>query len=165
VTHDQAEAMALSDRIAVLDRGRLLQYDAPRVIYARPASRTVADFMGLINLLPARVAAAEAGEGTIVAGPVRLRLPLRTGIRVGAGVALGIRPESVRLSADQAGAISATVEEQLYLGNFSEYRVALDDGTKLRVQAPAQVDFPVGSRIGVTIDSESCSLFPSDDRE
>src|SRR5437867_2535446 len=55
VTHDQSEAMALSDRIAVMHQGEIMQLGAPRVVYTRPANRTVADFMGLVNLIPAKV--------------------------------------------------------------------------------------------------------------
>src|SRR5262247_2232372 len=62
VTHDQAEALALSDKIAVIHGGRLMQFGTPREVYGRPASRVVADFMGLVNLLPATVIAADDGR-------------------------------------------------------------------------------------------------------
>jgi iron(III) transport system ATP-binding protein len=66
VTHDQSEAMALSDRVAVMHQGELMQLGAPREVYTRPANRTVADFMGLVNLVPARVLRA-AGDDSVVA--------------------------------------------------------------------------------------------------
>ena len=68
VTHDQSEALALSDRIAVMHQGRLQQYGRPRDVYARPANRTVADFMGLVNLVPARVVRAAGDESVVAVG-------------------------------------------------------------------------------------------------
>ncbi len=166
VTHDQAEALALSDQIAVMHRGRLMQFGTPREVYARPANRTVADFMGLINLLPARVEAAAAGAAMIAAGPLRLRLAVPPGIATGARVMLGVRPEAVALgAAGGVDAIAGRVEEQVYLGNLSEYRIALADGTRLRVQAPAEADFPVGAAVALAIDAASCNLFTDEDAE
>ncbi len=69
VTHDQAEALALSDKIAVIHSGRLVQFGTPREVYGRPANRVVADFMGLVNLLPATVVAAENGHARLNIGP------------------------------------------------------------------------------------------------
>src|SRR5690242_9186981 len=126
VTHDQAEALALSDQIAVMHQGRLQQFGTPREVYARPANRVVADFMGLVNLLPGKI----SGTDTVVAGPLTLRLPLPSELRVGDAVDLAIRPESIRLGTE---GVPARVEEQSYLGNLSEYHVALIDGTRLRV--------------------------------
>src|SRR5204863_5515952 len=67
VTHDQAEALALSDMIAVMHGGRLQQYGTPLEVYARPANRVVADFMGLVNLLPGKVMTAQDGRGAVEA--------------------------------------------------------------------------------------------------
>ncbi len=84
VTHDQAEALALSDQIAVMHGGMLQQFGTPQEVYARPANRIVADFMGLVNLLPGRIEAAANGEAR-VATPgglsVTLALPERHGAR------------------------------------------------------------------------------------
>ncbi len=161
VTHDQAEAMALSDEIAVMDRGRLLQFGTPREIYMKPANRAVADFMGVINLLPAR-----AADGRVEAGPICLRLALPPGLASGAPVELAVRPEGVRLlraGTGGSGAVSAQIEEQVFLGNLSEYRVALAGGARLRVQAPALDDFAVGSTADIVIDPAQCSVFPAED--
>src|SRR6185295_10361821 len=119
VTHDQAEAMALSDRIAVLQGGVLLQTGSPREVYARPASREVADFMGLVNLLPARVVRVDSGEGLIsVAGsePVPMALggtpPARSAVQV------VIRPESLRLAV--GGADSGDAPAGILRGKVSD---------------------------------------------
>ncbi len=104
VTHDQAEAMALSDRIAVLQGGSLLQEGPPRDVYARPASRDVADFMGLVNLLPGRVVRAAPGDSLVsVAGGEPVPVSLAARVEAGAEVQVAIRPESLRLVPDGAG--------------------------------------------------------------
>jgi iron(III) transport system ATP-binding protein len=155
VTHDQAEALALSDQIAVMHGGRLQQFGTPREVYAKPANRMVADFMGLVNLLPGKVAAAD----TVVAGPLTLSFALPPDLRVGDSVEVAIRPESIVLGRD---GVPARIEEQSYLGNLSEYHVALADGTKLRVQTPALADFPIGSTMGLIVDASQCNVFRPD---
>src|SRR5262249_47930834 len=97
VTPDQAEARALSDRIAVMHAGELLQYGAPREVYARPATRTVADFMGLVNLLPGRIVGTEGGDAVVaLAGGRRLRVA-GAAAREGEAVQVAVRPENVAL--------------------------------------------------------------------
>jgi iron(III) transport system ATP-binding protein len=159
VTHDQSEALALSDQIAVMHRGRLQQFGTPREVYSRPANRVVADFMGLVNLLPAKVVDAD----TVAAGPLQLRLALPRDARPGDSIDLAIRPESIRLLPGGGGGIVARVEEQSYLGNISEYHVALSDGTRLRVQMPALADFQVGSTVAVEVDAAQCNVFRADE--
>lgn len=166
VTHDQAEALALSDRIAVMHEGALAQYGPPREVYSRPANRTVADFMGLVNLVPGRVLRA-AGEASLVAvaGDCRLRLALPDGTRDGQAVEVVVRPEALQLSAalpaDPAEAAPAKVAEVTFLGNLTDVHVSLDDGTRLRVQAPPLESFEVGQRVHVRFDSARCSVFHS----
>jgi iron(III) transport system ATP-binding protein len=161
VTHDQSEALALSDQIAVIHRGRLQQFGTPREVYSRPANRVVADFMGLVNLLPAKVVDAD----TVAAGPLKLRLALPRDVRVGDSIDLAIRPESIHLASAAANGVPARVEEQSYLGNLSEYHVALADGTRLRVQMPALTDFPAGSTVALSVDASQCNVFRADETE
>jgi len=161
VTHDQAEAMALSDRIAVLHAGELLQYGPPRDVYARPASRTVADFMGLVNLLSGRVARPGAEGVVSVAGrPIRVSLP--DGLREGQGVEVAIRPENVGVSPEadgDAGVLPATVAELTFLGSVTDCHLALEDGTRLRAQGVALDAFRVGQRVHVRLDPAHCTVF------
>src|SRR5262249_41618588 len=99
VTHDQAEAMALSDRVAVLQGGALLQVGPPREVYARPASREAADFMGLVNLIPGRVVCAAAADSLVsIAGSDPVRVSTPSGLETGMIVQVAIRPESLRLA-------------------------------------------------------------------
>ena len=163
VTHDQSEALALSDHIAVMHEGRLQQYGTPREVYCEPANRVVADFMGLVNLIPARLIDVTGASGVFEGGPVRITMPLPAGLRVGDRVELAIRPETVRLSAAAdavPGTFPARVEEQTYLGNLNEYVLSAGE-MQLRVQADAQAYFPVGSDVFALVDARQCRAFAS----
>jgi iron(III) transport system ATP-binding protein len=165
VTHDQAEALALSDRIAVIHGGRLQQLGTPQEVYARPASRVVADFMGLINLLPATLIAREAGQARLQTAAGWTMLADVPGAAVtGQRVEIAVRPESIRLQAHTGadpdhGQQPATVRESTYLGNIMEYHVALEDGAVLRVQTHPGQQFAIGDKVAVRIDSSRCSVF------
>jgi multiple sugar transport system ATP-binding protein len=112
VTHDQAEALSMADRVAVMIGGRLLQLATPQAIYDDPAHIEVARFVGQprINLLPARVDGA-----TVAFGDARLALE-EAGL-AGSEVTLGIRPEFVRLAGDRPGALSGRIERMEFLGS------------------------------------------------
>jgi iron(III) transport system ATP-binding protein len=155
VTHDQAEALALSDHVAVIHGGRLQQYGTPQDVYARPANRVVADFMGLVNLLSATA----TGPNTIeAAGGLTLQIALPDRIRTGDKVEVSIRPENIRLNVAGNGE-PATIGERTFLGNITEYYANLDSGPTLRVQThPGQV-FAVGDKVAVEIDATQCSVF------
>ena len=139
VTHDQGEALTMSDRIAVMRSGRIEQIGTPNDIYERPATRFVASFIGAINILPARVESIEAGGlGRLAtsAGPATARLP--SGLASGASVTMTVRPERLRLAANAAPEGStvwpAAVESVTYLGARRELRVRLADGTVATVE-------------------------------
>ena len=167
VTHDQSEAMALSDRIAVMHQGEVLQFGAPRDVYTRPANKTVADFMGLVNLIPGRVIRA-AGEDSLVAigdgHPVSLALP--RGLGEGQTVHVAIRPESLHVTALAAGsaaeirdAVPGKVVELTFLGNLTDCYVTLDGGTRVRIQVDPGRALEVGQRVGVCFDTHATSVF------
>ncbi|MGZ3292589.1 MAG: ABC transporter ATP-binding protein [Xanthobacteraceae bacterium] len=100
VTHDQAEALALSDHVAVMSGGRLQQYGTPFEVYAHPANRMVADFMGLVNLVPGKVRALANGGGTVELSPdLTLDVAALDGLKPGESVDVAIRPENIRLTA------------------------------------------------------------------
>jgi iron(III) transport system ATP-binding protein len=160
VTHDQGEALALSDQVAVIHAGRLQQYGTPQDVYARPSNRLVADFMGLVNLLAGKVADIEGRLCRIEAGGLKLDIPLPPGIRKGDSVEVAIRPENIRLIGGDDGAGGrAKISDRTFLGNISEYIASLDSGMTLRVQThPAQV-FAVGEAVAVEIDAMQCTVF------
>ena len=163
VTHDQAEAMVMSDRIVVMFDGRIHQVGGARDIYDRPATRQVASFIGLSNFVSGRVA---GRDGT------RWRLETSFGtIACGAGFDVAtdaratamVRPEAIDLSlAPVAGAFPGTVTERFFLGNLVDYRVAMADGTVLQVQQPATAAFEPGAQIHVALPAERAWLVRDD---
>ena len=137
VTHDQTEALALSHRIAVMDRGRVEQVDEPSRIYGFPRTRFVADFIGHCNLFSGPVTANEGGVVTLdVAGlgPVRARADTTTA--PGREATIALRPEKTRLAPAGAAAsednhFTGTVHDFLYMGDVTVYRVATAAGARV----------------------------------
>ncbi|MBI3709643.1 MAG: ABC transporter ATP-binding protein [Proteobacteria bacterium] len=136
VTHDQGEALVMSDRIAVMNAGRIEQIASPRDIYERPASRFVAEFIGMMNFLDATaVGDPDAGGRARLSfvGGGEIVVPVPPGTRSGAGLAVTIRPERARLdrttnTAAGAIAIAGRVARVVYLGNAIEVRLELAGG-------------------------------------
>ncbi len=146
VTHDQEEALTMSDRIGVMQAGRILQTGSPREIYQRPVDRFVADFIGETNFL----------AGTLADGVVTLpsggRVPVPG--RGGAGpVTLAVRPEQVRLTdPGAAGALEATITGTVYFGTDLHCHLALGDGAPIiarRQSGGDDADLAAGRRVGV----------------
>jgi iron(III) transport system ATP-binding protein len=123
VTHDQAEAMSLSDRIVVMNRGRVEQFDTPDTIYRRPRTRFVADFIGRANFLPGEVVARDGERADVrILGRVA-RIAAAQGVQPGASATVVLRPESIRLD---EGDLSATVRSSTFLGPTVEYEIEAD---------------------------------------
>lgn len=118
VTHDQTEALVMSDRIAIMDRGRIVQLGTPREIYRRPASVFVSDFIGQTNLLRGTLAAVEGGIARLdLAGGAVASAEAGGPLAVGAPATLSVRPEAIRVLRDAAAAgLAATVRDIVYLG-------------------------------------------------
>lgn len=145
VTHDQEEALAVADRVAVMRAGRIEQIGTPEELYSRPASAFVADFVGLSNRVPAVV----QGEVATVLGTT---LPLVSAdAPAGSGVAL-VRPEDVLIApGDDPGATGAAVVSTSFLGSLRRTRVRLDDGLELVVQHAAGEHVEAGERVAVRL--------------
>jgi iron(III) transport system ATP-binding protein len=126
VTHDQKEALAIADRIAVMRAGRLVQLGTPWQVYRRPESREVATFLGETNLLEASVTAVSGEELRVRAGELELVAEAWTGLEAGSSVLLSIRPECLRVSSERPGphAFAAKLESTSYLGELCELRLA-----------------------------------------
>jgi len=161
VTHDQAEALALSDRVAVMQLGELQQFGTPFEVYAHPANRMVADFMGLVNFVPGKVREVRNGAGTVeIAGDLTIAVGALDGMSAGESVDVSIRPENIRLSAPSVAAGKlARITNHVFLGNISEYYATLPSGQVLRVQAHPLERFEVGAQVAVEIDAKQCSVF------
>ncbi len=165
VTHDQSEALALSDRIAVMNAGRLQQYGTPFEVYAHPANRMVADFMGLVNLVPGRVREVKNGGGMVeIAGDLALAIAHLDGLAPGDSVDVSIRPENIRLASPAGGSPGsvAKITNHVFLGNISEYDATLASGQTLRVQTHPLQHFEVGQSVAIEIDTAQCSVFRRD---
>jgi iron(III) transport system ATP-binding protein len=157
VTHDQSEAMALSDRVVVMDRGRIQQIGAPEEIYRYPANRTVAGFFGAPNLLTANV----EGCARIDSGKVRLDVAGRgwrgqceasAEVPAGQTVTVMVRPEDIRISTgsgDGGLCWSGRIAHTIFRGATRSIFVETEDG-RLNVDAPAFGDYAVGDNVTVT---------------
>jgi ABC-type Fe3+/spermidine/putrescine transport system ATPase subunit len=138
VTHDQEEALALSDRIAIMHRGRMEQLGTPEDIYARPASRFVAEFVGLSSFLEGVIEAISDDSMRVAVGGGEVTVPALPGAAHGRRALLFVRPNEVELlppdAPESPGALRATVEAATYLGDRMDYRLRLEGGLALRVQ-------------------------------
>ena len=156
VTHDQMEAMAMADKIAVMNHGVIEQFGTPQEIYARPASMYVADFIGAppMNLVRFEGSAA-AGAETVALDGRPVRVP-RLAENAGPALALGVRPEHIRFAAD--GELSGRVYGVEYLGTNQIVTVDTDHG-QLKARIPAAARIAPGETVGLALDSARLSLF------
>jgi iron(III) transport system ATP-binding protein len=158
VTHDQSEALALSDRIAVIDQGRITQIGTPHDIYFRPANPFVARFVGATNLLAGRLIGSSDGRGEVdVLGGRRIRCLVPQGIEAAAAVSVSIRPESIQLVLPGSSAngkdncLAGRISGVTFLGAACRVDV-MSDGVSLHVTTPADMTLPA--------DGEVLLLFP-----
>ncbi len=158
VTHDQEEALTMSDRIAVMSEGRILQIGAPDDIYERPRSRFVADFIGQTNFLTGHLTTVADGFGTVAidGGIVRAQMP--DGESLAGEVTVAVRPEKISLRQDLPGgglpsgwnALTGVVSDVIYLGTHTQYVVRLPDGQTAVVHRQNRVAEAPLERIGDT---------------
>jgi spermidine/putrescine transport system ATP-binding protein len=148
VTHDQEEALTMSDRIAVMHAGKVEQLGTPEELYERPATRFVADFIGSTNLLRGRT----EGNGRVRLDSGDVALVAYDGLTGGTEIEISVRPESISLVPFAAeDAIPASVEQVAYLGSTISYRVRTAGGLGLTVMAPKTgIRLPVGSDVAVS---------------
>jgi ABC-type Fe3+/spermidine/putrescine transport system ATPase subunit len=126
VTHDQEEALSISDRIAVMERGSIRQIGTPLEVYARPVDTFVADFVGIANLVPARVVSAKPGDSILDSPLGSLTTTQASGLAVGQSITVLLRPMALRLAAEPApGAVQAKIRSVSFLGEFRRYHLEL----------------------------------------
>ncbi len=168
VTHDQAEALVLADRIAVLMDGVLQQFDAPETVYRRPQTVQVAAFIGLTNLIPARVSA-RSGERLVLETPVgQLRACGPADLRDGMDATLSVRPENIELGrpgvaapGDGQNHLRGVVRERTFLGSLFDYRVDVGGGTVLRIQGGVTTVHHVADEVTVSFDAATGWALPA----
>jgi putative spermidine/putrescine transport system ATP-binding protein len=141
VTHDQSEAMAIGDRIAVMNRGRIVQLDVPEAIYRRPTSRFAAEFVGTMNRIEGQVrdGVLRLGAGAIsVGGPDRYAI-------------LWFRPEAVRLADAGRAALRGQVCEATFFGPVRRLKIEIGADLPVLVDAPSNQPLPTDGTIGLDI--------------
>jgi iron(III) transport system ATP-binding protein len=165
VTHDQAEAMVISDRVAVLQSGRVVQIGTAEELFEHPRTRFVAEFIGKTNL----VDGVAEGPATVTRGRLRLSVP-SADLKPGAPVVVSIRPHHIELHPATASGLSAgpsgaagrnllmgTVVRASYLGDAVDYQVQLDlSDVVLRVAGPTPARVRVGERVRVHVPASAC---------
>ncbi len=161
VTHDQQEALVMSDKIAIMNNGRLMQLGTPEEVYEQPQNKFVAEFIGLSDFLPARIEAVDAKFAQVIVGQTRLRATASAGFAPNQSALLFIRPNDIEIAAEGAreNVLSGVVKQATYLGETMDYRVEVSGGLEaeleleleskleLRVQTSAAHRFGKGARV------------------
>ena len=161
VTHDQAEALSMSDRVAVMGEGRIAQEGTPAEIYQRPQTRYVADFVGKVNLVDATVVEWTSSDTVALAAlGQRIAAPCPGGVAAGEQVLLSIRPEEVRTHQDRPDVpnlIEGVVQRVEFLGDLCECTV-LAGGQRLLVRQNPWRRPDVGQTVYCELRRESCTV-------
>lgn len=169
VTHDQAEALVLADRVAVLMNGVLQQVGPPEEIYARPRTAAVAAFIGVTNLVPGRVVARNAEHVVLQTPAGVVRAGGREDLREGMDAVLSVRPEHMELdhvgasSRDGVNRFGGMVRERTFLGGLTDFRVDVGGGLLLRVQGRSDAPQRVGDRVDVVFTPQAAWAVPQED--
>jgi iron(III) transport system ATP-binding protein len=158
VTHDQAEAMAVSDRIIVMNKAAIAQEGAPRELYEQPRDPFVAGFMGDANRVRGNLARRDDTLGDVRLGAVTLSLPHR-GLPDGP-VEVSIRPEAIELRRDGDALVNGTVRKAAYLGGLMEYSLDTDIGALFVISTAVERPLAVGSPIGVALANHGVVVIP-----
>jgi putative spermidine/putrescine transport system ATP-binding protein len=156
VTHDQAEALSMADRVGVMNAGRLEQLDTPEEVYRNPATAFVAEFVGAMNRVAGRIG--DGGEVLLFANQrIATRPANGVPVRAGALVHAMLRPESLEAIPDSAG--HGEIAERTFLGSALRLRVTLDDGNQVIVETSSTSDrLAVGSRVGLKVLAEQVAV-------
>ncbi|WP_312364191.1 ABC transporter ATP-binding protein [Ensifer sp.] len=156
VTHDQDEALAVSDRIIVMKDGEIAQEGAPRDLYEAPASAFIADFMGEANVLPCEVTGSHAGLATIRVGGLEHRLPSRNA-RPGPSK-LAVRPNAVTLTPASGAALPGVISTAAYLGGHIEYEVETSTGLLFVVDDAIEQMLPPATEVAIGFRNRGLAL-------
>jgi iron(III) transport system ATP-binding protein len=167
VTHDQTEALAMSDVVAVMENGRIVQQGDPQSIYLRPATRFVAEFIGSTNLLAGTLARAAGGEGLVEIPSAALRCTVPNGLAAGSKVLVSIRPEDVTLRRANGAAapeghnrIAGRVVDRVFLGSLVDHVIAAA-GAEMRVWCHPSAALPQGTEVVLEIEPGRCVVLPA----
>jgi len=165
VTHDQSEALALSDEIAVFNFGKIIQRGTPQEIYRYPKSQFVADFIGSANFLSGKVKEAADAEGNALVETPHgsFRCAFAQSIVLGQSVLVSARPEDLVLfdtrPADGLNVLAGKIAHRVFLGEVVDYLVDTGDG-EIRVRAKPEFDFRIGQAVHVGVSPQKCVALP-----
>lgn len=172
VTHDQTEALVMSDRIAIMNQGRIVQIGSPREIYTRPNSVFASGFIGQTNLLRGTLTAISDSSASVAIGHGELIVATPTkGIAAGSSVTVSVRPEDVRVrsenEAERDRTVAATITEIIYLGSAIRIGAVIGDGelvwADLRDEEASGL--AVGAKVGLTWHESSATVWGGKDNE
>lgn len=156
VTHDQDEALAVSDTIIVMKEGGIAQKGSPRDLYEAPASAFIADFMGEANVVPCEVISAENGEAVIRVAGLTHRVPARNAQPGPAQLA--IRPNAVTLQPQAGGGFSGTVAHSAYLGDHIEYEIETEHGKLFIVDPAVEQSLPLQTDVSIQFKTRGLAI-------
>jgi iron(III) transport system ATP-binding protein len=156
VTHDQEEALAVSDKIIVMKEGDIAQQGAPETLYHSPNSVFIADFMGEANILPCEVEEADEDDALVRLGNQRFRVR-GAGAKTGCAQ-LAVRPQFITLSGDGQGALQGEVIHSTWLGDHIEYEVATELGALFIIDPQMEQRLPLATTVGVNFKPQGLAL-------
>ena len=159
VTHDQDEALAVSDKIVVMQAGRIAQADTPEGLYEAPNSAFIADFIGEANVVPCEVIRVNDGMAEVQVMGLTHHLPAR-GFAPGAAL-MAIRPNAIEISPAGAGHSFGSVASAAYLGDHLEYELTSDHGVLFMTEAAGRPPLAPGHEIHVALKASGCALVPA----
>jgi len=169
VTHDQQEALMLSDRVAVMDEGKIIQVGTPREVYERPQARFVAEFVGQSNFLEGHIVAHHSNQTEVkLESGLYLNVPAAPHMAEGGKVTVQVRAERVCIYPERPLArghgFGATVERMLYVGDTIQYLLRLESHDLLMATCPTTSAPPLvrGAAVWIGFDAEDCILLPGE---
>ncbi|HVX78281.1 MAG TPA: ABC transporter ATP-binding protein [Bradyrhizobium sp.] len=170
VTHDQSEALSLSDRMAVMSDGRIRQLGTPVEVYRRPSDRFVAGFVGDTNRLRGRLIGVARTDALVALGAAQVKAcsEALSGVAASAPVDLFVRPEQLRIvAAGEPCAMTGTVVAQVYQGGHVDLQIECKAAGHDRLLVRSAGDhavmrWPLGAEVGISIDADGCTAFPAE---
>ncbi|MCQ2412019.1 MAG: ABC transporter ATP-binding protein [Sphaerochaetaceae bacterium] len=165
VTHDQEEAMAVSDRIAVMNLGVIQQIGTPKALYQRPANRFVATFIGRTNLMDAIVKVSGAEKCIVFNNGYTVKMDNLTDVTDGQKVCVSVRPEELVIdTTSEGGSLTGKVLYSTFLGLNTHYVVELSDGTRAEIIQESQIDDIIenGTEVKMVVKAEKINVFTED---
>ncbi len=170
VTHDQSEALAISDQIAVMHAGKLIEVGTPQQLYSRPKRRFTATFLGLTNLIEGKVIelGGDSKPGRIETKRGILTFVPATGLEKGHAAVISIRPEHIQVHKEKPqgldNVIEGTVKEAIFMGDAYHCEIAVGD-TLLKVHTHPFLSMSPGEKVYLHLDPQSCNGLPAEDTE